>query len=73
MLHLHTEWKQILKKAWSLRLSLLASLFAGAEAAIPFIDPDRFGIPPGVMAAVASFVASGAALSRVIAQPKAGL
>jgi hypothetical protein len=32
-----TDWQDILKKAWSVRLIILAGVLTGVEAAIPFV------------------------------------
>lgn len=65
------EWKQLLDKAWSFRLALLAAVFSAAEVALPFLAPTLSeSIPPKTMAAIAVVVALGAAFARLIAQPK---
>lgn len=58
---------EVLKKAWSIRLSLLSAVFSAAEVALPF-----FGdfVPPRTMAMLAVFTAAGAAAARLVAQPK---
>ena len=59
------NWKTILRKAWSVRLILLAGLLSGVEAAMPFIDGQ---MPRGVFA-VASLIVTGAAfIARILAQ-----
>jgi hypothetical protein len=58
---------EVLKKAWSIRLSMLAALFSAAEVALPFFTDF---VPPHTMAIVAVFTAAGAAVARLIAQPK---
>ena len=59
--------KNILLKAWSVRLALLAAVFSAAEVALPFFAPF---VPPHAMAILAVVASSGAAIARVIAQPK---
>lgn len=59
------NWKIIVRKAWSVRLIILAGLLSGAEAAMPFIDDQ---MPRGVFA-VASLLVTGAAfVARILAQ-----
>ena len=58
---------EVLKKAWSVRLSLLSAVFSAAEVALPFFTDF---IPPRTMAMLAVVTAGGAAIARVIAQPK---
>ncbi len=60
-------WGTIAKKAWSMRLALLAALFSALEVALPFFTDF---VPPRTMAALAALVACGAAVSRIIAQPE---
>lgn len=59
--------KAVLLKAWSVRLALLGAAFSAAEVALPFFDPF---LPPKTMAILALVSSAGAAIARVIAQPK---
>lgn len=59
--------KQVLLKAWSVRLALLAAMFSAAEVALPFFAPF---LPPKTMAVMALISSAGAAIARVVAQPK---
>lgn len=64
---LHDEWKGILRKAWSIRLIILAGLFSGFEIILPFL-PELLPVPRGAFAAL-SFVATGGAfIARLVAQ-----
>ena len=59
------NWKIIVRKAWSVRLIILAGLLSGVVAAMPFIDDQ---MPRGVFA-VASLLVTGAAfVARILAQ-----
>lgn len=60
-----SNWREILRKAWSIRLLLLAGLLSGIEAALPFID-DR--LPRGVFALLSLIVTAGAFVARLVAQ-----
>ncbi len=64
-MRLATDWKNIIKKAWSIRLILVAGLLSGAEVALPFID-DR--LPRGVFAALSLIVTGAAFVARILAQ-----
>lgn len=67
---LKSNWTEVLKKAWSIRLGVLAGLFSGAEVILPLF----MGTMPRHIFAVLSFVAvMGAVIARLIAQPKADL
>ena len=70
MITLHINWKEILTKAWSVRLIVLAGLLSGAEAVLPMFESS---FPKGIFAALSGFVSAGALLARVVAQPKANL
>jgi hypothetical protein len=62
---LYNNWKDIVKKAWSIKFIILAGLLSAAEVILPlffdYFDRGTF--------AVLSFIAvSGAFVSRIIAQ-----
>ena len=61
------DWKKIARRAWSFRLTIIAALLSGAEVVLPlFID-----VLPRNLFASLSFVAGvGAALARVVSQPR---
>ena len=61
--------KEVFSRAWSIRLALLGALFSAAEVALPFFMPLGL-LPPGTMAILALVASAGAAVARVIAQPK---
>jgi hypothetical protein len=65
-LHLAPNWRTILRRAWSIRLILLAGLLTGIEAVLPFIAPDA--LPPGVLPALTLVVIASAFVARLIAQ-----
>lgn len=60
------DWDQILKKAWSVKFSILAALLGGVEVAVQFVKPA--GIPDGVFAGFAALVSVGATVARVLQQ-----
>jgi hypothetical protein len=66
-MELIADAKKVFLKAWSIRLALLSALFSAAEVALPF-----FGefVPPHTMAMLAVFTSAGAAVARLVAQPK---
>lgn len=57
----------VLRKAWSIKLSVLSAVFSAAEVALPFFTDF---VPPRTMAIIAVFTAAGAAVARLVAQPK---
>lgn len=61
------NWKRILKKAWSIRLMVLAGLLSGCEVILPlFVDT----LPRNVFAILSMLAAIGAGVARVMSQPK---
>jgi len=60
------DWDQILKKAWSIKFSVLAALLGGMEVAVQLVKPA--GVPDGVFAGFAACVSVAATLVRVLQQ-----
>ena len=61
------EWKKIARRAWSIRLSIIAALLSGAEVVLPlFIDV----LPRNLFASLSFVAVVGAAVARVVAQPR---
>lgn len=61
------NWRAVLRRAWSIKLIVLAGLLSGAEIALPLIQ-DLLPIPRGVFAGL-SFLATAAGLvARLVAQ-----
>jgi len=61
------DWRRVLKRAWSIRLILLAGLLSGAEVLIPIFTDDP-PLPRGVFGALSFFVTAGAFIARILAQ-----
>lgn len=67
---LKPNWRDIFRKAWSIRLGVLAGLFSGAEVILPlFMD----AMPRNVFALLSMLSVLGAVVARLVAQPKADL
>lgn len=61
------EWKKIARRAWSIRLSIIAALLSGAEVVLPlFIDV----LPRNLFASLSFVAVVGATVARVVAQPR---
>lgn len=60
------NWRAVLKRAWSVRLMVLAALLSGLEAALPFLD--WLPVHKGVMAVLSIFVVGGALVARIVMQ-----
>lgn len=66
------NWREILLKAWSVRLILLSGLLSGLEVAMPVLREslEPLGlIPPGAFAILALLVSAAAGIARIMAQP----
>lgn len=60
-------WRRVARRAWSVRLSLLAALLSGIEIVLPL-----FGdvLPRNLFAALSFVAVVGAAVARLVAQPE---
>lgn len=61
------DWRRVLRRAWSIRFSLLAAAFTVAEVVVPI-----FGdvLPRGVFVLLAFAASIGATVARIVAQPE---
>ena len=66
MMQLLADWRQLLLKAWSVRLALTAALLSAAEIAVQVLATVR---PTPWFAMAAAAVSLSAAIARVVAQP----
>ena len=65
------DWRRVLKRAWSLRLIVLATIFSGLEVAVQFLQDDFEPLfPKGVFAIIAGLVSIAAFVARLLAQKK---
>ena len=66
-LSLLDDWRKIARRAWSIRLSIVAALFTAAEVVVPL-----FGdvLPRGMFVLLAFSASIGAAIARLVAQPE---
>lgn len=61
------NWRDILKKAWSIRLILLAAVLSGMEVALA-LGGDLLPIPRGSFALLSGVVGCAAFAARLLAQ-----
>ncbi len=61
------NWKRVARRSMSFWLSILASVLSAIQFALPFMAPEN---PSFKFAAAACLVALGAAIFRLILQPK---
>ena len=61
------DWRQVLRRAWSIRFSLMAAALTAAEVVVPL-----FGdvLPRGVFVLLAFSASIGATVARIVAQPE---
>ena len=60
------NWDQVLKKAWSVKFNVAATLFGAAEVVVALVQPAS--IPSGVFAGIAAFISICSNVSRLMAQ-----
>jgi len=62
---LYDNWREIVRKAWSVRFMLLAGALSAAEVVLPlFADV----IPRGTFAALSGVTVGAAFIARIVAQ-----
>lgn len=59
------NWRDVLRKAWSVRWMVVAALLSGLEVALPFFAES---FPRGLFAAGSFVTVAGAFVARFIAQ-----
>lgn len=61
------DWRRVARRAWSIRLSIVAAIFTAAEVVVPL-----FGevLPRGLFVLLAFSASIGAAIARLVAQPE---
>lgn len=64
-MELYDNWRDILKRAWSIRFMIIAGVLSGVEVALPFFEPM---FPQGVFAALSAISVGAAFIARLIAQ-----
>lgn len=61
------DWKRVLKKAWSIKLMIIAGGLSAIEAVLPFFQTQ---IPRGLFAIGTLIITFAAVVARLYAQPK---
>lgn len=64
-MRLYENWKQILRKAWSIRFIMLAGFLTGCEVVLPLFSD---AIPRHLFAVLSFVAVAGALVSRLVAQ-----
>lgn len=61
------NWRDVLRRAWSIRFIAIAAVLSGLEIVLPLVE-DILPVPRGVFAALSGLATAGAFVSRIIAQ-----
>ena len=65
------DWRRVLRRAWSIRFSLLAAAFTAAEVVVPLFGDVLLDVMPRGAFVLLAFAASiGATVARIVAQPE---
>ena len=65
------DWRRVLRRAWSIRFSLLAAAFTAAEVVVPLFGYVLLDVMPRGAFVLLAFAASiGATVARIVAQPE---
>ena len=64
-MQLYDNWKEILRKAWSIRFLVIAGILSGVEVILPLFHED---IPKNLFAALSMVFVTLAFVSRLVAQ-----
>jgi len=62
---LYDNWKEILRKAWSIRFMAIAGILSGVEVILPLFHED---IPKNIFAALSMGFVTAAFIARLVAQ-----
>lgn len=71
--HLLSDWRRVLRFAWSVRLLALAALLTGIEAVLTVTGVEWVPIlPPWAKALLLFAIVAGALVARIVAQRNLG-
>ena len=59
------DWRDVVKKAWSVKFMVLAFALTMAEVMLPFFSDD---VPPRMFAVLSGLAVAGAFVARLVAQ-----
>jgi hypothetical protein len=66
-MRLLADWRRVLRRAWSIRLLIVAGFLSGCEVALPLIQ-DLLPIPRGAFAGLSGLTVCAAFVARLVAQ-----
>ena len=64
-MQLYDNWKEIARRAWSVRFLVLAGVLSGLEVILPFFSED---IPRNLFAVLSFFAVAAAFVARLVVQ-----
>jgi len=64
-MRLYDNWREIIRRSWSLRFIILAGMLSGCEIALPLFADQ---IPRNLFAALSFAAVSAAFIARLVAQ-----
>lgn len=68
-MQLVANWRRVIKRAWSIRLMILAGILSGLEVIFSLPDiAERLDWPQGLFAAASGLTTMAAFIARLIAQ-----
>ncbi len=62
---LKDDWRDVVRKAWSIKFMVLAFVLTMAEVMLPFFSD---AVPPRTFAVLSGLAVAGAFVSRLVAQ-----
>ena len=65
MMYLYPNWKEIARRAWSIRFLVLAGILSGLEVILPFFSDE---IPRNLFAILSFVAVSAAFVARLVVQ-----
>ncbi len=64
-MRLHSKWRLILRRAWSIRLIIISAIFSAAQLVIPVYGDV---LPRDAFAILSAIACAGAIIARVLTQ-----
>lgn len=65
MMQFYPNWKELIRRAWSIRFLVLAGILSGLEVILPYFSDE---IPRNLFAALSFVAVSAAFVARLVAQ-----
>jgi len=62
---LYDNWRELVRRTWSIRFIVLAGILSGCEVALPLLGHK---IEPGIFAGLSMFFTAAAFIARLVVQ-----